>query len=237
MAAALACGDRAYVSHHSAARLHRLLPLNAKPAPVHVTVCGRQISRPNIVVHRVASIERDEVMSLAGIPITTPARTILDLAASINTSELERLVAEAYAIHLTNRPQLLRVLERYPARPGTPALRSILDARTKPALTHSKGERRMLALLRRAELPPPEVNVKLHGWKVDFLWADQRLIVELDGYAAHSSPSSFERDRRKDADLVLRGYRVIRISWRQLRDRPEAVAARLGQALAGGAAK
>jgi very-short-patch-repair endonuclease len=201
---------------------------------VHVTVCGRQVSRPKIVVR---SIGRDETMTIEGIPATTPSRTVLDLAAKVSSAQLERLVAEAFARNLTSRPRLLMLVDRYSRRPGTPALRALLEADSKPIDTRSPPERRMLALLRRAELPLPQVNADLYGYVADFLWAEQRLVVEVDPYATHSSPSSFERDRRKDADLVLRGYRVIRISWRQLRDRPEAVAARLGQALAGGAAK
>jgi hypothetical protein len=200
MAAALVYGDHAYVSYVSAARLHRLLPLSDRNTLIHITVCERRPRpRPGIHLHYARRLEPDETMKLGGIPVTTPARTILDLAAEVGPSELERLVAEAFALNLTNRPQLLRLVDRYPGRRGTRALRALLEAPEAPRYTHSTGERRMLALLRKAELPRPQVNVRLHGWKIDFLWAAKRLVVEVDGYAAHSSPSSFERDRRKDS--------------------------------------
>jgi very-short-patch-repair endonuclease len=104
------------------------------------------------------------------------------------------------------------------------------DAR--PALTRSQAEERFLELIRAADLPTPDVNTPLHGFEVDFLWREQRLVVEIDGYAYHSDRQAFEGDRSRDATLAAHGYRVIRVTWRQLRDAPTAVVARVAQALA-----
>jgi very-short-patch-repair endonuclease len=104
--------------------------------------------------------------------------------------------------------------------------------RTEPALTRSEAERRLLELIRTAELPAPETNARIAGYEVDFVWHAQRLVVEVDGYAFHSMRSSFERDRRKDAELIARGWRVIRVTWRQLTEAPAALIATLATALA-----
>jgi very-short-patch-repair endonuclease len=230
LGAVLACGPGSVVSHRTAAGLWKLLPHS--PGEIEVTVAGpRRDSRRGIRVHRTSSLDRRDVRMLHGIPITTPARTLLDLAGGLPTRQLEQAVAEAYARGLTNRSQLASLLARIGPRPGIPALRSLLDADRAPALTRSQAEERFLALVRAAELPPPESNVRLGTYQVDFLWREQRLIVEINGFAFHSSRTAFERDRRRDAELAALGYRVIRVTWRQIVDRPEAVIARIAGAL------
>jgi very-short-patch-repair endonuclease len=104
--------------------------------------------------------------------------------------------------------------------------------RTDAAFTRSEAERRAIELVRAARLPTPEANTRVNGYEVDFVWHEQRLIVEVDGYAFHSSRSSFERDRRRDRDLQAHSYRVIRLTWRQLIEEPEAVIAAVATALA-----
>jgi very-short-patch-repair endonuclease len=111
------------------------------------------------------------------------------------------------------------------------ALRPLLDANATPSLTRSQAEERFLGLIRNAGLPPPESNVVIENLEVDFLWRDARLIVEVDGFAFHSSRTAFERDRARDAVLAAAGYRVVRVTWRQIVDQPEAVIARLAAAL------
>ena len=111
-------------------------------------------------------------------------------------------------------------------------VRGLLDSEADPAYTRSDGERRLLRLVREARLPPPVANVPLCGYKVDLLWPAQRLVVEVDGYPFHGHRAAFERDRRKDQALVAAGYRVIRVTGRQLRHEPYAVIARIAQALA-----
>jgi very-short-patch-repair endonuclease len=218
------------VSHRSAAGLWRLLP--AAKGDVEVTVAGRDCrSRPGIRVHRVSALDPRDIRKLGGTPITSPARTILDLAAVVRPRELEQTLAEAYARRLARRSELVSLLARRLSRPGTRALRALLDDGT-PALTRSQAEERLLALIRAAELPAPETNIRIRRHEVDFLWREQRLVVEVDGFAFHSSRSAFERDRRRDAELGTLGFRVMRVTWRQIVNGPEALIARLAKALA-----
>jgi very-short-patch-repair endonuclease len=162
--------------------------------------------------------------------VTAPARTLLDLAAMVPIRDLERAVDEARIRRLVRPRQLLDVLDRSPGRRGAGTLRRLLDG--DPTLTGSEAETRLLALLRAAGLPPTAVNARLGHYEVDFLWREQRLLVEVDGYAYHGTRAAFERDRARDADLQARGYRVMRVTWRQLVDQPEALIARIAQALA-----
>jgi very-short-patch-repair endonuclease len=229
LAAVLACGRGAVLSHLSAAGLWRLLP--GREGDVDVTVPGRNPGRRRgIRVHRVNALDRRDVRKLGGIPITSPARTIFDVAAVVRRRELEQALAEAYARRLARRSDFISLLARRSSLPGTRALRALLDEGT-PALTRSQAEERLLALIRTAELPAPEINVRIGRHEVDFMWRDQRLIVEVNGFRFHSSRSAFEHDRRRDAELISQGFRVIRITWRQIFDRPEALTARLAKAL------
>jgi very-short-patch-repair endonuclease len=232
MAAVLACGDRAVLSHRSAAVLWRLMP---KPVdmPVEVTVAaGHAPRRPRIRLHKTAHLMADEVTTLRRIRITTPPRTLLDLASCVSARELEQALALAGRRHLTGRTKLLALIARYPARPGAPKLRQLLDGPVNPALARSEAEERFLALVRRSGLPAPETNVPLHGHELDLLWRDERLAVEIDGYEFHGDRDSFEADRRRDAVLAGHGLQVVRITWRQIANEPEATLALLVRALA-----
>ena len=111
----------------------------------------------------------------------------------------------------------------------------MLASQAGPQLTRSEAERRLRALLATAQLPAPEVNAQLHGFEVDFLWREQRLVVEFDGRQFHAHPSAFERDRRRDQVLLAAGYRVLRVTWRRLVDEPVALVVRIGPALSAGA--
>jgi very-short-patch-repair endonuclease len=230
LAAVLACGRGAVLSHLSAAGLWRLLP--GREGDVDVTVPGRNPGRRRgIRVHRVNALDRRDVRKLGGIPITSPARTIFDVAAVVRRRELEQALAEAYARRLARRSDFVSLLARRSSRPGTRALRALLDDGA-PALTRSEAEDRLLALIRAGELPQPESNIRIGRHEVDFLWREQRLVVEVDGFAFHSSRSAFERDRRRDAELGTLGFRVMRVTWRQIVNEPEALVARLAAALA-----
>jgi very-short-patch-repair endonuclease/predicted transcriptional regulator of viral defense system len=232
MAAVLSCGEGAVLSHRSAVAVWQMLPHPAQLPDVEVTVAGRDPGRrPGVRVHRVRSLERDEVRTCQRIPITTPARTLLDLAAYGSRRELEQAAAEAQRRGLTTKRQLLALVGRYPTRHGAPALKRLAGSDEQPALTRSEAEERLLDLIRRAELTAPEVNMPLCGFEVDFLWRQEGLVVEVDGYAYHSDPHAFERDRRRDAVLAAHGYRVIRVTWRRIVDFPAAVVARVAQAL------
>jgi very-short-patch-repair endonuclease len=230
LAAVLACGPGAVLSHRSAASLWRLLP-STEDDP-EVTVPGRDCRRRGIHIHLVAALDPPDVRTLGGIPVTTPARTILDLAAVVSPRELEQALAEAYARRLARRSELVALLARLPRRPGFAALRALVERDAGPAVTRSEAEERLLGLIRAAELPAPEVNVRIGRHEVDFLWREQGLIVEVDGFRYHSSRAAFERDRLRDAELGSQGFRVMRVTWRQIVDHPEALVARLGAALA-----
>ena len=227
LAAVLACGPGSVLSVFSAAVLWALLP--ASDGPIHVTLVGGQRRPPSGVrVHRCGAVD---VTRRHGIPVTTPLQTLLDLAAQATDRDLARGVEEARVRRLVRDAELL---EHAAGRPGAARLRRLLEH--DPALTRSEAERRLLELLDRAKLSRPKTNVRIAGHEVDAVWPEQRLVVEVDGYAYHSSRSAFERDRLRDLDLDAAGYRVLRTTWRQLTREPVATAVRIGRALNGHAA-
>jgi very-short-patch-repair endonuclease/predicted transcriptional regulator of viral defense system len=233
MAAALASGPRAFVSHRSAAPLWQLLPRRPDAARVEVSVEERDVGRrPGIRSHRVRPFEPDEVTAVDGIPVTSPERTLLDLASVIGARDLEQALARAERHELTSTDKLLSLVNRHRRRRGIRVLRALLESDAQPSLTRSEAEERFLALIRKAGLPRPQTNVYVGGHEVDFFWPDQRIIVEIDGFAFHSSQKKFENDRRRDAELAALGFQVIRVTWWQLVKEPEATLVRVAQALA-----
>ena len=212
-AALLACGPRAVLSHWSAAAAWNISAHLTDAVDVSVPR-HRGPSREGIRVHRPLSLMSD-VRVHRGLPLTNPERTLRDLARRADAGTIERLVAEALALRLVTPTEVEDL---------TP---------DGPRLTRSDAERRLLTLLRRAGLPLPETNVRLAGHEVDALWRREGLVVEVDGYAAHAGRHAFERDRRRDQELRAAGYRVERITWRQLEHEPERVVAVIARALAG----
>lgn len=197
-----------------------------------ITVPGRDPGpKPGIRIHRVRALDPADIGKVDGIPTTSVPRTLLDLAADGATRDLEQAVAEASARRLLRHQDLLSLLARHRGHKGMRTLRALLDADAGPALTRSEAEERLLTLVRAAGLPPPETNVRVGPFEVDFLWRESRLIVEVDGFAFHSSREAFERDRARDAELLGRGFRVLRLTWRQIVTRREATAARISRAL------
>jgi very-short-patch-repair endonuclease len=232
MAAVLACGIEAVLSHRSAAAIWNLLPYPASSGAVHVTVVAADRRRPGIRIHRVQELPRDEITTQHGIAVTTPARTILDLAASVTAAELEQALAKAESDHRTSRRQLALLLARYPRRRGTRRLRRLLERHTRPALTRSQAERRLLDLIRKAGLPAPEVNFMTERYELDLYWPEHRFAVEIDSLWTHGSASSFEADRRRDAELAADGIQVVRITDVGIADEPERQIALISQAIA-----
>jgi predicted transcriptional regulator of viral defense system len=217
LAAVLAVGD-AVLSHRSAAALWGIRMTARSRVEVSVTRPSR--SRPRIHVHA-ARLTADETTVADAIPVTTPARTLLDLAALLPPSRLERAVNEAEVLRLADATSLASLVARYPHRPGVPAIRRILEAGgIGAAITRSELEDRFLAFLDRAGLPPPELNVRLElpsGWiEADCVWREQRVVVELDGYAAHGTRVAFERDRARDRMLQAAGWSAVRVTWRHI---------------------
>jgi very-short-patch-repair endonuclease len=233
MAAVLACGCECRVSHCSAAGLWELRGGDSSNDSTEVTVHRRRRRRmEGIRVHRVNDLAPDEVTVLDGIPVTTPARTLLDLGECVSMREMEQAVARGERSGLVTRAELRAMVERHPRHRGARALRRILADDEPAALTRSEAEEAMLALVRKAGLPPPQVNARLFRYEVDFLWREQRLIVEVDGMAFHSSPRAIVEDRRRDAELTAAGFRVLRFTWQDITQRREATLVRLAQALA-----
>jgi very-short-patch-repair endonuclease len=227
MAAVLSVGRGALLSHDAAAVLWGLR--QARNEPLHVTVIARDVRSEEIIVHRVTHLHPDDATRNYGIPVTSPARTLLDLATTATPRDLARATEEAQVQRRVSTHSLNEQFSRYPTHRGTAALRQTI--RTDPKLTRSEAERQLLELIRAARLPEPRVNVKVRGWEVDFVWPNERVIVEVDGYAFHSSRGSFERDRRRDRELQAAGYRVLRFTWRELTEEREAVVAALAAGL------
>lgn len=230
LAGVLACGDSAVVSHGSAAALWGF----AKPTSdvVDVTVVGgSRRSRKGLRVHRTATLHKTDRRLSNGIPATSPALTLLDFASEARGDELEQAIAEAYALGLASERELERVLVCHPHRAGAGLLHAELQREGGQTFTRSEAEKTMKRLLRAARLPVPWVNARVAGYEVDFLWREQGVIVEVDGYQYHGHRVAFERDRRKGLALEAAGYRVLRLSWRQLTEEPLLVAATLAVAL------
>jgi very-short-patch-repair endonuclease len=226
MAAVLSCPG-SVASHRSAGFLWNVAPC---PGTVDLIVCRDHGHLPGIRAHR-ARLNSDEVTEVEGIPVAVLSRTLVDLAPILSRREMEQTLARAERTRFP-MDELLELLARFRNRPGARRLRKLLDDDGRLALTRSEAEERFLALIRKAELDPPEVNVPLAGFEVDFAWRTERIIVEVDGYECHSSRSSFEGDRQRDAKLAAQGFLVMRVTWRQLAREPEAMLVRLAQALA-----
>jgi very-short-patch-repair endonuclease len=228
-AAAIACGDRAVISHRSGAVLHRLLP--EPGAEIDVTVVGRNPHRQaGIRIHRVSSMASQDSVSIRGLRVTSIARTICDLAACESHEDVVRAFQEALYRRAVTPRALAAVLAREPTRRGVAVIGGLID---DPRLTRSERERLLLRLIDQAQLPRPLTNVRTQGFPVDVLWPAERLVVEFDGWGAHGHRLAFEKDRKRDQILVAAGYRVIRITDRQLMNEPLAVIARIAQALRG----
>ena len=230
LAAVLACGEKTFVSHRAAAGLFGLV--KAAGAAVDVTVVGRGCrSRAGVRVHRVGELPAVDHTEKRGIPVTAPARTLIDFASTTGAEEAERAIAEAFSLELATEAQIIAAMDRAPNRAGVTLVRAILGREGGPRRTRSGGERAMLRLLRAARLPIPRTNYPVAGFTADFCWPEQRLIVELDGYDFHSHRAAFERDHRRDIVHRDAGYEVLRFTGRQLDEDPLYVAAVIARAL------
>lgn len=231
MAALLALRLEATLSHRSAAALWGLLSYPAT-APAWVTVPPeRNVARPGIKIVR-ARLDRCDVRTRHAMRLTSPPRTILDLAAIVDDEyELERIVADAAYRGVASEAEICGQLERNPGKRGAVRLRGVVDLPGGPQRTRSPGERAMLRLLRGRGIGGFETNVRIHGYEVDFFWRAQCLVVEVDGWDAHSSRKAFEDDRLKAARLQARGIRVMRVTGRQIKRDPDGVIGRLLAAL------
>jgi very-short-patch-repair endonuclease len=199
IAAVLACGHGAVLSHQSAAALWKIAPVIAM---VDVTVAGGggRAARKEIRLHRSRTLSPADCTLRAGIPVTKPARTLQDLRRILPTKKFARALREAEYLRLPIRDAF------------------------KPDRTRTDLEALFLGLARRHRLPQPEVNVRVDRFRVDFLWRNEHLVVELDGWESHRTRSAFEEDRARDARLKVLGYEVLRFTWRQVEDDAATVA-------------
>jgi very-short-patch-repair endonuclease len=236
MAAVLYSGPDAVLSHRSAAQLWGLMSRSGHRAEV----TRRTYLRPHPLIcsHR-SVLPDDERTVVDGIPVTTTPRTILDLATVASRRQVERALNEVEVQRLTDPLSIPDLLARYPRRRGTAVLRDLLDEGSEAGgVTRNDFEESLVPLLDSNGLPRPRFNadVSVAGrfYSVDCLWQRGRLIVELDSRAVHGTRQAFESDRERDRLLMVNGWRVMRITWRQLRNQQVLIASDLRKALTRG---
>lgn len=229
MAAVLAGGSGAVLSFRAATA--HLAFIEDKPAVIDISIPSRSWRQvPGVRVHRTPALERRDTGTRHGVPVTAPARTLLDFATvAASTRELERAYGEAIVQTLVTPHELRDLIDRTPGHRGIPLIAALIDS--DPALTHKGVEEMLLALIRQARLPAPLVNRRLHGYEVDFHWPDHRLVVETDSARFHGVPAAVNRDRRKDAHLRSKGYEVLRYSYEQVANEPMFVIAEIAATL------
>jgi len=230
LAAVLSCGEGAVLSHRSAASLWDVL--RTERANIDVTAPRSRASKRGIDLHRVRTLDPEEITAKDGVSTTTIARTLLDLAEVDTPQRLEKAVAEADVQRLLDHAQLGRTIARARGRRGLAPLNALLSRVEPPKLTQSELEEAFLSLVRHHGLPEPQTQRRIADWSIDFLWPAARLAVETDGRRYHAVAAAFERDRRKDLDLALAGYRTLRFTARQVVDEPRKVVAAVARCLA-----
>jgi very-short-patch-repair endonuclease len=230
MAAVLASGPDALLSHHTAAALWGIRGYSG--GVIHVTVPHKSTSSKRIRRH-LSNVPEDERAVEEGIPVTSVHRTIFDLAASLSVDEVVAMIKEAEYLNRWDRLSLPDLLERYPGKRGSRKVRLALDRITEepPGRTRSKLEERFAPFLRRHHLPLPRFNDWIllgpKRYQVDCHWPHLHLIVELDGWEGHSTRSAFQDDRARDRALKVVGFSVVHLTWAQLESEPTQVAADL----------
>jgi len=216
-AAVLACGEGAALSHQSAAALRGLI--SSAQTTIDVTIPRRAaLSRQGLRVHRCTCLTPMDRTVVRGVPCTSLAWTLLDLATVVSHSELERACDQAEVLRLLDMAAVGELLSRRRGQPGTRRLRAVLGAGdVGEDIPRSHLERRFMGLCRRSGLPKPSVNawitVNGEAMQVDFLWPARRAIVEVDGYRTHRTRQAFIRDRRRDRLLGCSGWQVARFTW------------------------
>jgi very-short-patch-repair endonuclease len=236
MAALLAHPD-AVLSHWTAGRLTGVTPAAGDADVVCIIVPRGSSGRsPGVRALRTDQLHATEWRPVRGaLRATTPARTLLDLAVELGRAgesrRLEQLVARTLDEKLCTDDDIRAVVCRHSATRGAGLLRLVLGDDGRPALSRSEGEELLRQHLVAGELPPWRQNARVAGCEVDFLWREQRVVAEVDGYAWHSSRNRFEGDRDRDSALAAAGYVVLRFTWRRVERKPMAVVARIAHVL------
>ena len=228
LAAVLACGEQACLSHASAAALWGL---GRQRGPVDVISTGRP-GRRGIRLHR-SKLDPVDRVNPGGIPVTTVARTLFDLAEAMDEDRLKRAWEEADRLRLLRLRAIADVCARNPGRRATRRIAHLLAEARAVTRTRSPLEDRFQGFVQRYELPPPTTNVLVLDREVDVLWPDARLIVELDSWEFHRHRAAFQRDRARDTRLLVAGYRTVRVTHDRLDTEPTQLAQDLHQLLRG----
>jgi very-short-patch-repair endonuclease/predicted transcriptional regulator of viral defense system len=221
MAAVLACGDEAVVSHSSAAALWRMGSERRGLVELSLPSLARR-RRPRLEIHQRPSLKERDLTREYGIPVTTPVQTLIDMALRLDRLGVERMINEADKYNVTHPPQLREALRARAGEPGAAKLRFILDRRTF-RLTKDELERRFLPLARRAGLPTPLTGQWVNKFEVDFFWPRLGLVVETDGLRYHRTPAEQVRDRLRDQTHTAAGLTPLRFTHEQVRYEPEHV--------------
>jgi hypothetical protein len=228
MAAVLACGRGAVLSHRSAAEAHDLF----WPRDIEVEVSRPRTFRPQdgLNCHR-AVLRADEVGEVSGIPVTSLFRTVLDLAATRPTREVELALHELQRREATDALSFDALLGRHPGHRGAAVVRTLRASKRPLSIPRNVFEEAFVAFIDEYGLPRPEINAPLalneRFYEIDALWRPQRLAAELDGRETHDTDDAYETDRERDRALLVASYRTTRITWRALRDKRPALAAEL----------
>ena len=231
-AALLALKGESALSCFTAAHIWKVRSYSPAAYPWVTVPADRRIERPRIHVVR-ADVTSEDLRTRLGMRVTSPPRTVLDCAALIDDDyEYEALVGEMKYRGLANEGELKEQVRRNPRKRGVPRLRRVLALPDGPRRTRSKGERAFLRLLRGEGISGYETNSKAFGPELDFVWADLRFAVEVDGWDGHSGRVAFERDRLKIAELQAKGVEVMPVTGRQIHDDRQGVLRRLKATLA-----
>ncbi len=227
MAAVLACGEGAAISHSSAAALWRIGPEDRNVVELSLP-SPFQRCRPGLRIHRRPSLQSRDITAEFGIPVTAPIQTLIDMTLRLDRPDIERMINEADKYNLAHPPGIRRALDQRTGEPGVAQLRQILDRRTF-RLTKEELERRFLPLARRAGLPVPLTGQRVNEFEVDFYWPDLGLVVETDGLRYHRTPAEQARDRLRDQAHTAAGLTQLRFTHEQVRYEPEYVRRILAQ--------
>ena len=227
LAAVLSCRPDAYLTGPSACAAYGIV--KRAPQKRAVLLVGRRTKRSDVDVRTTATLHPDDHRTWQAIPIVSPARAVIDYARDATPDQLADATEQGQIKQLITKPALQTALDRAGKRPGAPLIRDLLK---DLVFTRSWLERRVLTLIKEANLPAPRVNESVDGDEIDLVWDDLRLVLEIDGYRFHSTRRRFENDRRRDADRQRDGYTTLRATYTEITTRPYAFIARLAMAIA-----
>jgi len=229
LAAVLACGPDALLSHVSAAWLWNLTKTSPLPASVSAPLHRRR--RPQIRLHEARSLAAEDRTLREGIPVTSLPRTLLDLAATVRFEWLEKLIERSEDLELFDLRAVEELLGRTVGHHGHARLRKAIALYKPSSFTRSTLEKRFLELCLEADLPQPHSNFAVHGFELDCYWPEFRFAVELDVFETHGTRAAFERDRERQEDLLLVGIGMTRVTGPRLEREPQEVMRRVGRLL------